>query len=505
LEGDHAVSSGPALTSELADFDVAVVGAGVGGVTAAVRAAEGGARVLLIEAGPRLGGTAAYSGGMIHIWGSKTWDEYRRMCPTADPVLARAFFDGYQPYIDWLLASGGPGHFDTFTPVGHVVTGYQIGGGFEPHRKLAWFDYCGDYVEQHGGRVLFGARATDLISRDGRVVGLTGETLQGTFSVLCASVVLAAGGFQNDPELLTRYLGDGAGDIVRRSVEYNRGDGLRMALRAGAAATGSMDTVYGHLMPTLPLKLDWTNYLDPIMLSAGYAEHAMLVNVDGTRFVDEGADLAGLTANAALEQPSGGVWLIMDDAIRRDYTRYEIPWRNMHPSSLRHWRLLRYFRPVRRAGRRIVAVDSMRLARDRGALVIQASSIAELCRKLGEHGVAPETLQTTIADFNDALARDEGAALVPPRVTCGHLLTEPPFLAMKVAAGVSMTYGGVAINPQAEALDPDGRPIPGLYAVPGTAGGVHHLHYGGSLAACGVFGFIAGEQVAHRRLKESSS
>jgi succinate dehydrogenase/fumarate reductase flavoprotein subunit len=51
----------------------------------------------------------------------------------------------------------------------------------------------------------------------------------------------------------------------------------------------------------------------------------------------------------------------------------------------------------------------------------------------------------------------------------------------------------VAIDTRARALNPEGRPVPGLYAVPGTAGGVHRLHYAGALAACGVYGMIAAD------------
>ena len=59
-----------------------------------------------------------------------------------------------------------------------------------------------------------------------------------------------------------------------------------------------------------------------------------------------------------------------------------------------------------------------------------------------------------------------------------------------------MTYGGVKVNEATAVLDSGGAPIPGLFAAPGTAGGIHHRYYGGALAACGVFGRVAGRSAA---------
>ena len=51
----------------MADYDVIVLGTGAAGLTAAVTAAELGARVGLFEKGATIGGTTVYSGGMIWI------------------------------------------------------------------------------------------------------------------------------------------------------------------------------------------------------------------------------------------------------------------------------------------------------------------------------------------------------------------------------------------------------------------------------------------------------
>lgn len=80
-------------------LDVVVVGGGLGGACAALRAAEQGASVALLEARGEFGGTCLYSGGGVHIWGAQTWPEYRKHCPLADEDLARTLFESYRPFV----------------------------------------------------------------------------------------------------------------------------------------------------------------------------------------------------------------------------------------------------------------------------------------------------------------------------------------------------------------------------------------------------------------------
>lgn len=66
------------------------------------------ARVVVLEAGQRTGGTALFSGGAIHIEGSRSWEEYQKLVPLADPVLGRVLAERYMEYVQWLAATGAP-------------------------------------------------------------------------------------------------------------------------------------------------------------------------------------------------------------------------------------------------------------------------------------------------------------------------------------------------------------------------------------------------------------
>src|SRR4051812_1631377 len=89
-------------------YDVAIVGGGMGGVTAAVRATEQGASAVVVEAGDVLGGTALFSGGGVHIWGAEAFDDYQLHCPNS-PELARTMVENYRRFVDWLISLGAPG------------------------------------------------------------------------------------------------------------------------------------------------------------------------------------------------------------------------------------------------------------------------------------------------------------------------------------------------------------------------------------------------------------
>jgi len=131
-----------------------------------------------------------------------------------------------------------------------------------------------------------------------------------------------------------------------------------------------------------------------------------------------------------------------------------------------------------------------------GLEVIQARSIAELAAKIQ---VPATQLEKTIADFNTAVK--DGAALTaqPPKKAFAFKIETPPFYAFyPLVPGITITFGGIKINAQAQVQEADGKIIPGLFAAGECAGGLYYDDYigGASLANCLVMGRIAGQQAA---------
>jgi succinate dehydrogenase/fumarate reductase flavoprotein subunit len=475
--------------------DVVIVGGGFGGMVAALAAAELGSRVTVLEAGGDFGGTAMHSGATAHIWGARTWEEYRRNCPTVEPRLARVLVDEYPRMAEWLVSTGAPGRFGEIKMRGNTIIGYQLGNGLVPESKRRWFDFVRDRLVSQGATLMVNTRGLELQTSGGRVTGVVARRESGgrleDVTVAASAVILACGGYQADFARLSEYLGHPA-PIVQRSVPYNVGDGLRMAQAMGAALTASMETVYGHLMPAAPCEISWTNFIDPLVVSAYYAAYGIVLNAQGRRFVDEGAgENSGVTANEGLKQ-SGDLWVVMDSKVRSRYARYEFPWELIRPTNLRYAGLLPYMRLRRRRRTLEVTIDSLGVSQKLGAVVLKAESVEALGDALSSHGVDGQAAVTTMREYDEAVRDGRAGSLAIPRTKSAERLSAPPFYAIKVGVGISMTYGGVQIDTEARVLDDADQPIPGLFAIPGTAGGVSHIYYGGALSACGVFGRIAG-------------
>jgi tricarballylate dehydrogenase len=195
----------------------------------------------------------------------------------------------------------------------------------------------------------------------------------------------------------------------------------------------------------------------------------IIVNANGERFVDEGADFRNYTyakyGRAVLAQPDGYAWQVFDAQV--------LP-------------LLR---------------DEYKM---RGATKVRADTLEELVGKMQD--VNPAGFMKTIADYNAAVKRDvkfdpnikDGKATVGlalNKSNWANTMEKPPFEAYSVGCGITFTFGGLKIDTEGHVLDIDDNPIPGLYAAGELVGGLWYFNYPGSagLMAGSVFGRIAGQ------------
>jgi tricarballylate dehydrogenase len=197
-----------------------------------------------------------------------------------------------------------------------------------------------------------------------------------------------------------------------------------------------------------------------------------MVNAEGRRFVDEGADFRNYTyakyGRRILEQPGQFAWQIFDQKVTH---------------------LLR---------------DEYRI---RQVTKVAAATLPELARKL--EGVDPEGFLAEIERYNAAVDTStpfdpnvkDGrgtSGLAVRKTNWANRIDEGPFEAYAVTCGITFTFGGVRINTGAEVLDTDMRPIPGLYAAGEAVGGIFYFNYpgGSGLTNGSVFGRIAGKGAA---------
>ena len=532
--------------------DVAVLGSGGAALTAAIAAHDFGAgEVVIVEKSGMVGGTTAMSGGMLWIpnnpyqieAGIEDSDDdvvtyLDSLAPgTLDPDTLGAFmekgpemiryfmdktpvrfhayadFPDYQPYMPGAKPDGGRSldneafSFDLLgkwaarvnpTKMAYPVRGSlmeAINGTLDEatFAEREEKDYRGlgqaligalfKAVLDRDIPVLFEKRARKLVKDGDRVIGVIAEDANGRDFRIRArrGVVIATGGFEWNEGLVKTFLrGPLTGPV---SVPENEGDGLLMAIEAGAQL-GNMQHAFWQ-QSVLEFKPQHRNAKPNYMLGSDERARpgAILVNRAGKRFVNEAANYNAM--GKALHAFDAGnhsyanlpYWLIIDQRYKDKYPTFNSPPGSPIPSYM-----------------------------------IQAATLDELAEKAGIH---PEGLTAAVARFNDMVRKGHDddfnrgdnsydnfymwgdAAFEPPYRTLG-VIDQAPYYAVKMESGALGTAGGPKTNGDAQVLDWNGNPIPGLYAAGNAMAAVLGEAYGGAGGTLGpgmTFGYIAGRHL----------
>ncbi len=429
--------------------DVVVAGGGMAGLAAALQALELGANVVIVEKGESMGGSLAMSGGTL--WCDTSHENLLQRVPKGDRELGRVLVDEFPDGIEWLR---GHGRLEDVSG----DTGRYI---FMAEPDPATFaGDLGSKAESLGCRVITGAWASELTTdENGNVTGLIARTRDGVLKFSAQAVILATGGFHNSTDLLSRYYGRWSDRLVSRGNLHSTGDGLLMATAAGAATSRAMTSFYGHLIPAPPAEVPRDAFVAYTMY---HSSEAVLVNLAGERFTDESRGDERNSQAVAREQ-DGIAFMVYDDHVYREHA-------------------------VRLRGFGSKATDTFHNSRRLGAPAATAESIEELARQMAGWGVYEPGVVETITRFNTAIDSEDLGSLQVPRSGNLNPVSTPPFYALGVVVGVTMTLGGLKIDADARVIDRGGLPVQGLYAAGADAGGIHNEDYGGGLNVGLVFG-----------------
>ncbi|MCB1644066.1 MAG: FAD-dependent tricarballylate dehydrogenase TcuA [Pseudomonadales bacterium] len=488
----------------MVDYDVIIVGGGNAAFCAALSAQEQGARVLVLERAPveEAGGNSRFTAGLMRVAYDGVEDLQRVMPDLSADEIARTDFGRYDrgqflddiarvteyrcdPHLAETLVNNS---LDTVAWMQSKGVRFTAAWGRQAFNINGRFKFWGGLtVEAVGGgpglvdaltssakqrdiHIWYQASARALIVSDDGVQGVRVRHQGKTREVSGRAVVLAAGGFQANPEMRARYLGPGWELARVRGTRFNTGDVLKMAMDIGAAPAGNWSGCHA---------VAWERYapeFGDLAVGDQFQKHSypwgVYINSAGKRFVDEGADFRNYTyakyGRVILNQPGQFAWQIFDAKVR---------------AQLR---------------------DEYNI---RQVTKVVADSLEELVSKLDD--TDGEAALKELQAYNAAVRTDipfdpnvkdgrctEGLAI--PKSNWANTLDTPPFEAYAVTCGITFTFGGLRISPDAEVISTEGEPIPGLYAAGELVGGLFYFNYpgGSGLTNGAVFGKIAGQGAA---------
>ena len=456
--------------------DVVVIGAGGAGLAAAISAEQNGAKVIVVEKMPKVGGNTILAGGAVNAVNDRSefaikqndsvyW-HYTQTLKGGDyqgnPELVMTLVSNAYDAIEWTKSLGmeWQGEDKVFT----------VSGGLWPRAwkpvmvaGTGFFDTYTKYIDKTDKiDLMLNTKAEKILVNDlGAACGIvcTGET-GNTITINAKSVVVATGGFAKNVELRMAYdaiWGTLDASVLSTNHEGATGDGVKMLQQLQA------DFIQMGNIQLLPLGDPKTGSL------SGNIEHGVdsriFVNKSGLRYGDEGGRRDDMTRDL-FAQEDALMWIVMDS--------------DTYPTGDELNNFGETANQLVAAGR-----------------AVKADTLDELAVLMD---VDAENLKATIAEYNRyCVGGDlEGQADQFGRTLFGQPIDNGPFYAGARVPTVHHTMGGVRIDTLCRVYNENGEIIKNLYAAGEVTGGIHGTNRlgGNALTDTVVFGRIAGESAA---------
>ncbi len=421
----------PAFAAE--STDIVIIGSGGAGLSSAITATEKGAKVIVLEKMAYFGGNSNRSEGEMNAAGTKqqkahgiTDDTPERFAADTirgghglnDPALVKALTENAASAEEWLLDLGA--HFCHRMGRGGGQTRARGHGpcdgspvGIEIMRVL------GERADKDHIDMRLNNRVTKILMKNGKVSGVQVKTPKGMETINAKAVILATGGFGANHKMVEKYRPELKGFSTTNHPGAT-GDGIILAQQVGAGLT---DIEQIQIHPTV-IKKNGALISESMRARGGF-----LLNKNGKRFTNELLTRDVVSANE-LKQPGGIAYLVIDNSI---YSK-----------------------------------NKMAQNYTAEKLMTKCDTIADVAKLIG---VDEKVVQASFDQYHKAFDNKKDDLFARPEMLIR--MDQAPYFVAEVTPGIHHTMGGVKIDPQAEVLTPEKKPIPGLFAAGEVTGGVH--------------------------------
>lgn len=485
-------------------FDVIVVGAGNAALCSAIAAAEGGAKVLVLEKASyeERGGNSLFTAGGFRFVHDGIEDVRRDVLTDlseaevqqivlpklpkelfrddldrvtegqTDEVLSEILINRSRETMVWMRKQG-VRFIPMFGRQSYKVDGKHhfyggvnieaVGGGW------GLVDFLVKRVEKLGIEIRYETALRSLLQdQKGNVTGVRVKGPGGFGDLHAKAVVLACGGFEANPRMRAAYLGPGWESCRVRGTRHNTGDGIQAALDIGAQAFGGWSSAHA-----VQWDISAPPFGDRVVLD-NFQKHSypigIVINLEGKRFVDEGADFRNHT-----------------------YAKYG----------------REVMKQTQRTAIQVFDAKTIDMVRDEYRIKQVTKFTSDTLEGLAEGlGVDKEGFLKTVKEFNAAcqpghynpavLDGVKTVGISPPKSNWALPLDKAPYTGFVVTCGITFTFGGLRVNGNGEVLDTTETRIPGLYAAGELVGGLFYGNYlgGAGLMSGAVFGRLSGTSAA---------
>lgn len=451
--------------------DLVVVGSGTAGLCAAVRGAELGGSVILLEKRSQAGGTSVFAEGIgglnsyMHKSQGLKFDpnEAAHKCAEfhhwgADYPCLQRFISESGKTIDWLHENCGIEFWQATVVAPTSYPSWHLGA-----TKDGNFAFLGEslikplveYGKKKGLDFRVSNPATGLIYKDGKVKGVyvKDKKKNEEYAIEAKAVVLATGGYANNKQLFEKLTGLDFDEILNYGQSEGRdGDGIQWAKEIGAALHFPGTVMFGFPAVTgVKDFLEEVNFLFSL-------QPTLRVNERGLRFFNEEHHTDfGQTGNTLIAQTK--VFSLMDQAYldhiqkKSVLTGYDL---GGYPSG-KPW---------------AKAAEVMKNAIE-NKQAYKFDSVEELATHIG---CEAKTLQETLDKYNEACDKGKDVEF---NKSAKYLLPlrKAPYYAAQLKQSMFTTVGGLRVDEYWRVTDTEGKPISGLFALGNDASSIYGHDY----------------------------